>query len=87
MTRRTTPRATRQVVYGLTTPTRLWWSTGFGAAKVSSRGQDSPKLLELPPTPGSPSARPGGPGEYQRAEARQGKGGTMPNLAVKPPAG
>ena len=58
-----------------------------GAAKISSRGQDSPKLLELPPTPGSPSARPGGPGEHQRAEARQGTVGTMPNLAVKPPAG
>jgi len=55
MTRQTTPRATRQVVYGLTTPTRLWWSTGFGAAKVSSRGQDSPKLLELSPTPSPPS--------------------------------
>jgi apolipoprotein N-acyltransferase len=33
----------------------LWWSTGFGAAKVSSRGQDSPKLLELSPTPSPPS--------------------------------
>ena len=30
---------------------RLWCSTGFGAAKVSSRGQDSPKLLERSPTP------------------------------------
>jgi apolipoprotein N-acyltransferase len=56
MTHWPTPRATRQVVYVLTAPTRLWWSAGFGAAKVSSRGQDSPKLLELSPTPSPTSA-------------------------------
>ena len=30
----------------------------------------------------NPRARPGGPGEHQRAEARQGKVGRMPSLAV-----
>jgi len=56
-----------------------------GAAKISSRGQDSPKLLELPPTPGSPNARPGGAGEHQRAEARQANLARKASIRVRLP--
>jgi len=55
---------------------RLSWSTGFGAAKVSSRGQDSPMLLELSPTPlpqslGVPGHRSGFVGPDREAAADQ----------------